>query len=352
MTKKTLILIIFVLILAVFLFGCNDTTPDFTDYGFSIGGKIIINDLPSGVLLNVSILVNDVEVGSADENGMFYVSKLTKGDVVSFYMKNVVFYPENHRVTGNLNDLRVSGYYQKEEDSGNNGNGTPDSGNEDGNQGGNAGDNGNDNNGNDNGDDGNNNNNIGNNDSTDKNVYNCTNAGLLFENNRIKFVLCANKDFSRLDVSYTVNDVSNTIDVDETMIVGDVTIDGETFVQYSVDVTTYATGKCVFSAVAYNSTNVSGSVASASFAPVGVCTPTQISIDNGILTIYNFDDSAVHFLTVNGVAICPIDSNTVDLSSIFAYDNSEVSIAVITYKAGYTPAISNIITTTLNIKDI
>ena len=136
------------------------------------------------------------------------------------------------------------------------------------------------------------------------------------------------------------------------MVVGTVFVGETEYVQYSVDVTQYATQECCFMVSAYNNNNVQGSMAKAFFTPVGVCTPTLISIDGTNITIENLDQDAVHFLLVNGVSVGEITSNTFDLANVLAYNNTEVTISVLTYKAGYIPTISNTITTTLNIYDI
>ena len=172
------------------------------------------------------------------------------------------------------------------------------------------------------------------------------------ENDKINFVFCVNKDFSALVVSSIIDGISNPIDIDESMIVGEFVLGQETYLQYSVDVTLYATQECSFSAVAYNSDNTAGSVASATFAPIGACESAVISLTDNILTISGLDDSAVHYLIVNGVAVCQIESTTIDLSTIFTHNESSVTISVLTYKTGFMPAMSNEIVTTLNIFDI
>ena len=136
------------------------------------------------------------------------------------------------------------------------------------------------------------------------------------------------------------------------MVVGTVFVGETEYIQYSVDVSQYAIQECCFMVSAYNDNNVQGSMAKAFFTPVGVCTPTQISLDETTLTIENLDKDAVYFLLVNGVSVGEINSNTFDLANVLAYNNTEVTISVLTYKAGYIPALSNTITTKLNIFDI
>ena len=350
MHKKILILTIIALALAVLLVACNDSTPDFTDYGYSVSGKITLHDLPEGISAEVSVLVNDEEVCTTSENGTFSLIKLSKGDEVTFYKDNVIFYPEKHRVTGNVYDLRIDGYYKADND--NNGSGdnndtdtNPDNDVDNGDNGDNDGDNNSDNGGENTG------NNNGNVDGPEI-IYNCINAGLLFENNRVNFVFCVKPNFSKIDVIWCVDDDYTIIEVDETMVVGTVFVGETEYVQYSVDVSQYTTQECCFMVSAYNDNNVQGSMAKAFFTPVGVCTPTQITLDETTLTIENLDQGAVHFLLVNGVSVGEINSNTFDLAHLLAYNNTEVTISVLTYKAGYIPAISNAITTTLNIFDI
>lgn len=349
MNKKLIILTVLTLICGVLLLSCNDSTPDFSDFGFTISGKITLHDLPDNISKEITIFANNEKVATADDNGMFSVKNLQKGDEITFYMENVEFYPEKHTVRGDVYDLRIDGYYVAD-----NGNDNPNN-NPDNND--NNGSNNNDNNNSDNGsnDDnnqGNNDGNSGDNTDTDENVYNCINGGLLFENDKINFVFCVNKDFSALFVSSIIDGISNPIDIDESMAVGEYVSGQETYLQYSVDVTLYATQECSFSAVAYNSDNTAGSVASATFAPIGVCESATISLTDNILTISGFDDSAVHYLIVNGVAVCQIESTTIDLNTIFTHDESSVTISVLSYKTGFMPAMSNEIVTLLNIYDI
>ena len=346
MNKKILILVIFALVLAVFVTGCNDSTPDFTDYGYSVSGKITLHDLPVGVSTEVSVLVNDEEVCTTSENGTFSINKLSKGDEVTFYKDNVIFYPEKHRVTGNVYDLRIDGYYKADSD--NNGSGNDNDINTNPDNDVDNGDNGDDDGDIDNGNDGDGNEDIG----LPEIIYNCINAGLFFGNNRVNFVFCVKPNFSKIDVLWCVDDGYTIIEVDETMVVGTVFVGETEYIQYSVDVSQYAIQECCFMVSAFNDNNVQGSMAKAFFTPVGVCTPTLISIDGTTLTIENIDQDAVHFLLVNGVSVGEINSNTFDLANILAYNNTEVTISVLTYKAGHIPAISNTITTTLNIFDI
>ena len=345
MNKKILILTIFALVLAVFFTGCNDSTPDFTDYGYSVSGKITLHDLPEGVSADVSIFVNDEEVCTSNANGTFSISKLSKGDEISFHKDNVVFYPEKHKVTKNIHDLRIDGYYESNADdndgSGNDDNTDTNPDDDDGDNGDNDGDIGD---GND--DDGNEG--VG----SPEIVYNCINAGLLFENNQVNFVFCVKPNFSRIEVLWCIDDEYAIIEVDQTMVVGTVFVDETEYVQYSVDVTQYAVQECSFMVSAYNDNNVQGSMAKVFFTPVGICTPTRISLDGTSLTIENMDQDAVLFLIVNGVAVGEITSSTYDVSAVLTYDENEVSICILTYKAGYIPAISNTVITTLNIYDI
>ena len=349
MNKKLIILTVLTLICGVLLASCNDSTPDFSDFGFTISGKITLHDLPDNISKKITIFANNEKVATADDNGMFSVKNLQKGDEITFFMENVEFYPEKHTVRGNVYDLRIDGYYVA-----GNGNDNPNNNpdNND-NNGGNNNDNNNGNNGsNDGNNQGNNDGNSGDNTDTNKNVYNCINGGLLFENDKINFVFCVNKDFSALVVSSIIDGISNPIDIDESMVVGEYVSGQDTYLQYSVDVTLYATQECSFSAVAYNSDNTAGSVASATFAPIGVCESATISLTDNILTISSLDDSAVHYLIVNGVAVCQIESTTFDLNTIFTHDESSVIISVLSYKTGFMPAMSNEIMTTLNIYDI
>ena len=346
MHKKISILTIIALVLAVFLVACNDSTPDFTDYGYSVSGKITLHDLPEGISTEVSVLVNDEEVCTTSENGTFSINKLSKGDEVTFYKDNVIFYPEKHRVTGNVYDLRIDGYYKADSD--NNGSGdnndtdtNPDNDVDNGDNGDNDGDI-------DNGNDGDGNEDIG----LPEIIYNCINAGLLFENNRVNFVFCVKPNFSKIDVLWCVDDDYTIIEVDETMVVGTVFVGETEYVQCSVDVSQYAIQECCFMVSAYNSNNVQGGVAKVFLSPIGVCTPTLISLDGTTVTLENIDQEAVQFLLINGVSVGEITSNTFDLANLLTYNNTEVTISVLTYKAGYAPALSNAITTTLNIFDI
>ena len=112
MKKKIIILFAILVLLTALISACDNTTPDFTDYGLSVGGKIVIDGLPEGVNNQVTILVNSKAVATTDENGLFYVSGLSKGDKVSFYKENVTFYPSEQTVSEDIYDLRVDGYYE------------------------------------------------------------------------------------------------------------------------------------------------------------------------------------------------------------------------------------------------
>lgn len=96
------------------LTACNNSTPDFTEYGYSVGGKITLHNLPDGTKAEVTILVNTKEVATADDNGVFYVKNLEKGDIVSFAMNNVTFYPNEQIVREDIHDLRIDGYYEEQ----------------------------------------------------------------------------------------------------------------------------------------------------------------------------------------------------------------------------------------------
>ena len=114
MKTKIIITLALICLILTLLTACNDSTPDFTESGYSIGGKITLHDLPDGIKAEVTILVNEKEVCKTDENGLFYVNNLKRGDIISFQMDNVVFYPDTQTVKEDIYELRVDGYYEEQ----------------------------------------------------------------------------------------------------------------------------------------------------------------------------------------------------------------------------------------------
>ena len=114
MKRKFLITFALICLMVALLTACNNSTPDFTEYGYSVGGKITLHNLPDGTKAEVTILVNTKEVATADDNGVFYVKNLEKGDIVSFAMNNVTFYPNEQIVREDIHDLRIDGYYEEQ----------------------------------------------------------------------------------------------------------------------------------------------------------------------------------------------------------------------------------------------
>ena len=111
MKRKLMIFPIILVCICALLCACNDTTPDFTDSGFSVSGKIVVYDLPEGVDVKIDIFVNNVLVDTIGNKELFSLNNLKSGDTITFNANNVKFYPDKHTVTANLYDLRVDGYY-------------------------------------------------------------------------------------------------------------------------------------------------------------------------------------------------------------------------------------------------
>ena len=111
MKRKLMIFPIILVCIYALLCACNDTTPDFTDSGFSVSGKIVVYDLPEGVDVKIDIFVNNVLVDTIGNKELFSLNNLKNGDTITFNANNVKFYPDKHTVTANLYDLRVDGYY-------------------------------------------------------------------------------------------------------------------------------------------------------------------------------------------------------------------------------------------------
>lgn len=111
MKRKLMIFPIILVCTCAILCACNDTTPDFTDSGFSVSGKIVVYDLPEGVDVKIDIFVNNVLIDTIGNKELFSLNNLKSGDTITFSANNVKFYPDKHTVTANLYDLRVDGYY-------------------------------------------------------------------------------------------------------------------------------------------------------------------------------------------------------------------------------------------------
>lgn len=340
MTKRiSLTLIILVVIaLSMTLFAC-DSTPDYTNDGLTVSGKFIYDGAP---LEGVKIILDFEVIATTDEGGIFSVDGLENGDKLTFEKDGFVFYPDSHKVSGDVYDLRVEAYVDTTS-------GTPDVDQNGDNTGDNSGDNSGENSGNNdsgNADDNGSDDDLsGGNDTDDTTTeiktYDCINAGLSFENDNIKLVFCVEKGFYSLSVSVFADLTSSSINVTDDMKVAEFNLGEITFVQYEIDVTDFAKDECAFSVSALNEKGEKGEVASVTFIPQSKAKAVIITLDGSVITLYNIDTDATNYLVINDVNMGVVKDDTVDLSAYKTLSDGVVSIRILSVKEGSFPSYSN-----------
>lgn len=349
MTKRislTLIILV-VIVLSMTLFAC-DSTPDHTNDGLTVSGKFIYDGTP---LNGVKIILDFEVVATTDESGIFSVDGLEKGDKLTFEKDGFVFYPDSHKVSGDVYDLRVEAYVDTTV-------GTPDDQDGD-NTGDNSGDNSGENSGNN---DSENTNDNGSDDdlsgdnntdgsTTEIKTYDCINAGLSFENDNIKLVFCVEKEFSSLSVSVFADLTSSSINVTDDMKVAEFSLGENTFVQYEIDVTDLAKEECVFTVSPRNEKGEKGDEASVTFIPQSVVKAVTITLDGSVITLYNIDTDATNYLVINDVNMGVVKSDTVDLSAYKTLSEGVVSVRILSVKEGLFPSYSNTINVELQVQN-
>lgn len=350
MTKRislTLVILV-VIVLSMTLFAC-DSTPDYTNNGLTVSGKFIYDGAP---LEGVKIILDFEVIATTDEGGIFSVDGLEKGDKLTFEKDGFVFYPDSHKVSGDVYDLRVEAYLDTTV-------GTPD--NQDGdNTGDNSGDNSGENSGNN--DSGNTDDNgsdddlSGGNDTDDTTTeiktYDCINAGLSFENDNIKLVFCVENGFSSLSVSVFADLTSSSTNVTDDMKVAEFNLGENTFVQYEIDVTDLAKEECVFTVSPRNEKGEKGDEASVTFIPQSVVKAVTITLDGSVITLYNIDTDATNYLVINDVNMGVVYGDTVDLSAYKTLSEGVVSVRILSVKEGLFPSYSNTINTELQVQNV
>lgn len=346
MAKRTyLTLIVLVVIaLSMTLFAC-DSTPDYTAGGLTVSGKFIYDGAP---LEGVKIILDFEVVATTDEGGMFSVDGLEKGDKLTFEKDGFVFYPDNHKVSGDVYDLRVEAYLDTASD-------TPD----DDQNGDNAGDNSGENSGNNEGGNADDNGSdddlsgVGDTDDTTTEIktYDCINAGLSFENGNIKLVFCVENGFSSLSVSVFTDLTSTSINVIDDMKVALLSLGENTFVQYEIDVTDFAKDECVFTLSALNEKGEKGEEASVTFITQSVVKAVTITLDGMVIRLYDIDEDATNYLVINDVNMGVVSGDTVDLSAHKTLREGVVSIRILSVKEGSFPSYSNTINVELQVQN-
>lgn len=346
MTKRiSLTLIILVVIaLSTTLFAC-DSTPDYANNGLTVSGKFIYNGAP---LEGVKIILDFEVVATTDEGGIFSVDGLEKGDKLTFEKDGFVFYPNSHKVSGDVYDLRVEAYLD-----------TTDSTLDDDQNGDNTGDNSGENS--DNNDSENTDNNgsdddlSGGNDTDDTTTeiktYDCINAGLSIENDNIKLVFCVEKGFSSISVSVFADLTSSSIVVSDDMKVAEFNLGESTFVQYEIDVTDFAKEECVFTVSPRNEKGEKGEEASVTFIPQSTAKAVTITLDGSVIRLYNIDTDATNYLVINDVNMGVVKGDTVDLTTYKTLSEGVVSIRILTVKEGSFPSYSNTINVELQVQN-
>ena len=350
MNKRiTIALIILVVIaLSMTLFAC-DSTPDYTNDGLTVSGKFIYDGAP---LDGVKIILDFKVVATTDEGGMFSVDGLDKGDKLTFEKDGFVFYPDSHKVSGDVYDLRIEAYLDTT-------GGTPDDDQNGDNTGNNSGDNSGENSGNndsentdDNGSDGDL---SGGNDTDDTTTeiktYDCINAGLSFENGNIKLVFCVEKGFSSISVSVFADLTSSSINVTDDMKVAEFNLGENTFVQYEIDVTDFAKEECVFTVSALNEKGEKGEETSVTFIPQSTAKAVTITLDGSVIRLYNIDVDATNYLVINDVNMGVVSGDTVNLTAYKTLSEGVVSIRILSVKGGLFPSYSNTINVELQVQN-
>ena len=346
MTKRiSLTLIILVVIaLSTTLFAC-DSTPDYTNDGLTVSGKFIYDGAP---LEGVKIILDYEVVATTDEGGIFSVDGLEKGDKLTFEKDGFVFYPDSHKVSGDVYDLRVEAYLDTTV-------GAPD----DDQNGDNTGDNSGENSGNNdsgNADDSGSDDDISGGTDTDDTTteiktYDCINAGLSFENDNIKLVFCVEKGFSSLSVSVLTDLTSSSINATDDMKVAEFNLGESTFVQYEIDVTDFAKEECVFTVSPLNEKGEKGEEASVTFIPQSTAKAVTITLDGSVIRLYNIDVEATNYLVINDVNMGVVNGDTVDLTAYKTLSEGVVSIRILSVKEGLFPSYSNTINVELQVQN-
>ena len=347
--RITIALIILVIVASsMTLFAC-DSTPDHTNNGLIVSGKFIYDGAP---LEGVKIILDFEVVATTDECGIFSVDGLEKGDKLTFEKDGFVFYPDSHKVSGDVYDLRVEAYLDTTDntpDNDQNGDDTSD------NSGDNSGEN------SDNNDSGNTDNNGSDDDlsggnntddtTTEIKTYDCINAGLSFENDNIKLVFCVEKGFSSLSVSVFTDGTSSSINVGDDMKVAEFNLGENTFVQYEIDVTDFAKEECVFTVSVLNEKGEKGEEASVTFIPQSTAKAVTITLDGSVIRLYNIDTDVTNYLVINDVNMGVVSGDTVDLSAYKTLSEGVVSIRILSVKEGLFPSYSNTIIVELQVQN-
>lgn len=347
--RITLTLIIIVIVaLSTTIFAC-DSTPDYTNNGLTVSGKFIYDGAP---LEGVKIILDFEVVATTDEDGIFSVDGLEKGDKLTFEKDGFVFYPDSRKVSGDVYDLRVEAYLDttvSAPDDDQNGSDTGD------NSGDNSGENsGNNDSGNadDNGSDDDLSGGTDTNDTTTEiKTYVCINAGLLFENDNIKLVFCVEKGFSSLSVSVLADLTSSSIYVTDDMKVAEFNLGESTFVQYEIDVTDFAKEECVFTVSALNEKGEKGEETSVTFIPQSTAKAVTITLDGSVIRLYNIDVDETNYLVINDVNMGVVSGDSVDLSAYKTLNEGVVSIRILSVKEGSFPSYSNTINVELQVQN-
>ena len=343
--RITLTLIILVVIaLSTTLFAC-DSTPDYTNNGLTVSGKFIYDGAP---LNGVKIILDYEVVATTDEGGIFSVDGLENGDELTFEKDGFVFYPDSHKVSGDVYDLRVEAYLDTTV-------GAPDDDQNGDNTGDNSGENSGNNDSGNTDDNGSDDDLSGGNDTDDTTTeiktYDCINAGLSFENDNIKLVFCVEKGFSSLSVSVFTDGTSSSINVTDDMKVAEFNLGESTFVQYEIDVTDFAKEECVFTVSPRNEKGEKGEEASVTFIPQSTAKAVTITLDGSVVKLYNIDTDATNYLVINDVNMGVVNSDTVDLSAYKTLSDGVVSIRILSVKEGSFPSYSNTINVELQVQN-
>lgn len=338
------LIILVVIVLSTTLFAC-DSTPDYTNNGLTVSGKFIYDGAP---LNGVKIILDFEVVATTDEGGIFFVDGLEKGDQLTFEKDGFVFYPDSHKVSGDVYDLRVEAYLDTTDN-------TPDNDQNGDNTGDNSGENsGEKDSGNtdDNGSDNDLSGGIDTDDTaTEIKTYDCINAGLSFENDNIKLVFCVEKGFSSLSVSVFADLTSSSINVTDDMKVAEFNLGENTFVQYEIDVTDFAKEECVFTVSPRNEKGEKGEEASVTFIPQSTAKAVTITLDGSVIRLYNIDVDATNYLVINDVNMGVVNGDTVDLSAYKTLSEGVVSIRILSVKEGSFPSYSNTINVELQVQN-
>ena len=334
------LIILVVIVLSTTLFAC-DSTPDYTNDGLTVSGKFIYDGAP---LEEVKIILDFEVVATTDEGGIFSVDGLEKGDKLTFEKDGFVFYPDSHKVSGDVYDLRVEAYLDTTS-------GTPDDDQNGDNTGNNSGDNSGENSGNNDSDDDLSGGNDTDDTTTEIKAYDCINAGLSFENDNIKLVFCVEKGFSSLSVSVLTNLTSSSINVTDDMQVAEFNLGENTFVQYEIDVIEFAEIECVFTVSPRNKKGEKGEEASVTFIPQSTAKAVTITLDGSVIRLYNIDVDATNYLVINDVNMGVVNGDTVDLSAYKTLNEGVVSIRILSVKEGSFPSYSNTINVELQVQN-